>query len=99
VSTETDPGTKKLEQVKRTCQETLLKSSDPTKTLKIIDMIQRLGIGHHFEEEIDVKLGKVGDWDFSQDLFSTALQFRLLRHNGRHASSGTLIFSLCKVCF
>ncbi|BAT92207.1 hypothetical protein VIGAN_07088600, partial [Vigna angularis var. angularis] len=82
-----DPGKKKLEQVKRSSQETLLNSSDPTKTLKIIDNIQRLGIGHHFEEEINVKLGKVADCDFSQDLCSTALQFRLLRHNGCHASS------------
>lgn len=101
-----DPGKKKLEQVKRSSQETLLNSSDPTKTLKIIDIIQRLGIGHHFEEEINVNLGKVRDFDFSQDLCSTALQFRLLRHNGCHASSGTLIcntgifiFSLCKLRF
>ncbi|KAK7335549.1 hypothetical protein VNO80_27453 [Phaseolus coccineus] len=77
-----DLGTKRMEQVKRRSQETLLNSSDPIKTLKIIDTIQRLGIGHHFEEEINVKLGKLGDWDFSEDLFSTTLQFRLLRNNG-----------------
>jgi len=89
-----DHGTKKLEQVKRRSQETLLNSSDPIKTLKIIDTIQRLGFGHHFEEEINVKLGKLGDWDFSEDLFSTALQFRLLRHNGWPTSSGKLICSI-----
>jgi len=89
-----DPGTKKMEQVKRSSQETLLNSSDPIETLKIIDTIQRLGIGHHFEEEINVKLGKLRDWDFSEDLFSTTLQFRLLRHNGWPTSSGKLICSI-----
>ncbi|KAL9322540.1 hypothetical protein ACSQ67_010593 [Phaseolus vulgaris] len=82
-----DLGTKRMEQVKRRSQETLLNSSDPIKTLKIIDTIQRLGIGHHFEEEINVKLGKLRDWDFSEDLFSTTLQFRLLRNNGWPTSS------------
>ncbi|KAK7402011.1 hypothetical protein VNO78_13940 [Psophocarpus tetragonolobus] len=77
-----DPGTKILEQVKRSSQEELLNSSNPIRRLEIIDTIQRLGIGHHFEEEINVQLGKIGDLDATQDLFATALQFRLLRHNG-----------------
>ncbi|TKY48784.1 terpene synthase 11 [Spatholobus suberectus] len=82
VPSQTDHRTKNLEQVKRKGQEALLNSTDPIRTLKIIDTIQRLGIGHHFEEEINVQLGRVGDWDVTQDLSATALQFRLLRHNG-----------------
>ncbi|CAJ1956400.1 unnamed protein product [Sphenostylis stenocarpa] len=82
VRSQIDPGTKRMDQVKRSSQETLLSTSDPIKTLKIIDTIQRLGIGRHFEEEINVQLGKVGHWDFTEDLFATSLQFRLLRHNG-----------------
>ncbi|RDX63322.1 putative terpene synthase 11, partial [Mucuna pruriens] len=82
VPSQIDPRMKNLEQVKRKGQETLLNSSDPRRTLKIIDTIQRLGIGHHFEEEISMQLGREGNWDATQDIFSTALQFRLLRHNG-----------------
>lgn len=89
--TQTDPRTKSLEQVKRKSQEALLKSSDSVATLKMIDTIQRLGIGHHFEEEINVLLGRELNWDPAQDLFATALHFRLRRHNGLPASSGTIV--------
>ncbi|XP_027344009.1 probable terpene synthase 11 [Abrus precatorius] len=82
VPCKTDPRRKSLDQVKRTCQEALLNSNDPLRTLKMIDTIQGLGIGHHVEEEINVQLGKVWDWDTAQDLFATSIQFRLLRHNG-----------------
>ncbi|KAL2331794.1 hypothetical protein Fmac_019375 [Flemingia macrophylla] len=78
VPRQTDP----LGHAKRRSQESLLNSNDPIKTLKIIDTIQRLGIGHHFEEEINAQLGRLQDWDVTQDLCATALQFRLLRHNG-----------------
>ncbi|RHN75612.1 putative geranyl diphosphate diphosphatase [Medicago truncatula] len=50
--------------------------------LKMIDSIQGLGIGHHLEDEINIQLGRICDWDLSLDLFGTSLQFRLLRHNG-----------------
>ncbi|XP_057450479.1 probable terpene synthase 11 [Lotus japonicus] len=94
--TQTDPRTKSLEQVKRKSQEALLKSSDSVATLKMIDTIQRLGIGHHFEEEINVLLGRELNWDPAQDLFATALHFRLRRHNGLPASSDIFKFFLDK---
>lgn len=87
-------GTKDLDQVIRKGQEALLNSSDPLRTLKIIDTIQKLGIEHHFEKEINLQLGRVGDWDTAEDLFATALQFRLLRHNGWPTCSGTFISHL-----
>ncbi|CAL0332193.1 unnamed protein product [Lupinus luteus] len=83
-------STKSLEQVKRKIQEALL-NSDPLGTLKIIDTIQQLGIGHHFEEEIKALVGRVFDYDTVHDLFATSLHFRLLRHNGFPTSSGTII--------
>ncbi|KAL5132177.1 putative terpene synthase 11 [Glycine soja] len=82
VPSQIDLRTNNFEQVKRNSQMALLNSSDPIKILKMIDTIQRLGIEHHFKEEINVQLGKLGDWDVTQDLFGTALQFRLQRHNG-----------------
>lgn len=87
---QTDDRTKRLEQVKRSSRETLLNSSDHVVTLKMIDSIQGLGIGHHLKNEINVQLGMICDWDLSQDLFGTSLQFRLLRHNGWPTCSGTL---------
>ncbi|KAL5151881.1 putative terpene synthase 11 [Glycine soja] len=88
VPSQTYLGTKDLDQVIRKGQEALLNSSDPLRTLKIIDTIQKLGIEHHFEKEINLQLGRVGDWDTAEDLFATALQFRLLRHNGWPTCSG-----------
>ncbi|RDX59103.1 putative terpene synthase 11, partial [Mucuna pruriens] len=82
VPKQTNYKTKSLEQVKRRSQEALLNSSDSVETLKMIDTIQRLGIQHHFEEEINVQLGRLRNWDADKDLFATSLQFRLLRHNG-----------------
>ncbi|OIW09229.1 hypothetical protein TanjilG_11367 [Lupinus angustifolius] len=86
VPIEAECSTKSLEQVKRKIQETLL-NSDRLGTLKIIDSIQHLGIGHHFEEEINALLGRVLDYDTAHDLFATSLHFRLLRHNGFPTSS------------
>ncbi|GAU17057.1 hypothetical protein TSUD_105560 [Trifolium subterraneum] len=53
----------------------------------MIDSIQGLGIGHHLENEINLQLRRISDWDASNDLFATSLQFRLLRHNGWSTSS------------
>ncbi|CAJ2660376.1 unnamed protein product [Trifolium pratense] len=79
---QTDDKTKSLDEVKRRSKEALLNSSDPIVTMKMIDSIQGLGIGHHLKDEINVQLGRICDWDASKDLFATSLQFRLLRHNG-----------------
>jgi len=90
VPSQTNPMTS-FEQHKIRSQEVLLNSSDSLRTLKLIDTIQRLGIEHHFEEEINLQLGRIEDCNNGEDLFATALQFRLLRHNGCSKSSGTLI--------
>nr|BBO53757.1 putative cyperene synthase [Scoparia dulcis] len=63
-------------------------------TINLIDTIERLGISYHFENEIEDKLEllfslnnkKHEDDSESHDLYSTALQFRLLRQHGRHIS-------------
>uniref|UniRef100_F6I7F6 (3S,6E)-nerolidol synthase 1 n=1 Tax=Vitis vinifera TaxID=29760 RepID=F6I7F6_VITVI len=56
-------------------------------SMMMIDAIQRLGIDHHFEEEIEAVLQKQymkssihGDCD--EDLYEVALRFRLLRQEG-----------------
>ncbi|XP_020237811.1 probable terpene synthase 11 [Cajanus cajan] len=82
VPNQTNLRKKSLEQLKRSSQEALLNTSDSLRTLKTIDTIQRLGIEHHFKEEINLQLGRLTNWEPVENLFATALQFRLLRHNG-----------------
>ncbi|XP_034698596.1 (3S,6E)-nerolidol synthase 1-like isoform X4 [Vitis riparia] len=60
---------------------------DAMESMMMIDAIERLGIDHHFEEEIEAVLQKQymkssihGDCD--EDLYEVALRFRLLRQDG-----------------
>ncbi|KAK1566731.1 hypothetical protein Q3G72_003483 [Acer saccharum] len=75
---------KTLEELQETTRVALRKSDNPTAIMKLIDDIQRLGVGHHFEEEINMQLERVSDWKCgeTEDLFVNARRFRLLRHNG-----------------
>ncbi|XP_073156248.1 beta-caryophyllene synthase-like isoform X3 [Henckelia pumila] len=56
--------------------------------LDLIDAIQRLGVGYHFEKEIDESLLHIYELDSSDlkwdnsNLRATALRFRLLRQHG-----------------
>ncbi|WCJ37673.1 Geraniol synthase chloroplastic [Euphorbia peplus] len=63
---------------------------NPVKSMELIDSIQRLGIGYHFEEEINSLFDKFVDSDMGladHHLYATALRFRLLRHNALPAHS------------
>ncbi|XP_037493565.1 (-)-alpha-terpineol synthase isoform X3 [Jatropha curcas] len=60
--------------------------------LEIIDTVQRLGLAHHFEDEIQKALkciysnnNKCTIMKQSDDLYATALEFRLLRQQGYDA--------------
>ena len=81
--------------MKEGTQKALVSSrNDPTATLRMIDNIQRLGLCHLFEEEVNALLEGFWDWDAGEDLFATALQFRLMRQNGCPAISGPFISML-----
>ncbi|XP_050365371.1 (-)-alpha-pinene synthase-like [Argentina anserina] len=62
--------------------------------LKLIDAIQRLGVAYHFQEEIEDALQHIHDTyrddpcNNSDDLYTVALWFRLLRQHGYDISSG-----------
>ncbi|KAL0353564.1 UNVERIFIED_CONTAM: Selinene synthase [Sesamum angustifolium] len=63
--------------------------------LELIDAIQRLGIGYHFEEEIGKSLHYIHDTylEYSSkdnDLRTVALRFRLLRQHGYPVSCDVL---------
>ncbi|CAK9136867.1 unnamed protein product [Ilex paraguariensis] len=60
--------------------------------LNLIDAIQRLGVSYHFESEIDSALQHIYDACHDcddkddDDLYTTALRFRLLRQQGHNVS-------------
>ncbi|XVF77184.1 hypothetical protein PTKIN_Ptkin14bG0021400 [Pterospermum kingtungense] len=57
--------------------------------LPFIDAVQRLGVSYHFEKEIEDALETIyhGSSDVEiNDLYTTALRFRLLREYGFHVS-------------
>ncbi|PSS16026.1 Terpene synthase [Actinidia chinensis var. chinensis] len=73
----------KLDNLKQEARKLLNSTRDP---LKFIDSMQRLGVAYHFEEEIKEILNLVR-CDEGLDLYTTALQFRLLREHGYPISS------------
>ncbi|KAL8470076.1 hypothetical protein ACS0TY_032807 [Phlomoides rotata] len=64
--------------------------NESTYKIEVIDAIQRLGVGYHFEKEIDKSLQCIHDThdlmfkDDDKDLRVVALRFRLLRQHGYH---------------
>nr|UNI81647.1 terpene synthase 4 [Stevia rebaudiana] len=70
-------------------------SKDPTqhiKLIELIDVVQRLGVAYHFEDEIEECLTRIyvmyGDkWINEDSLQSTSLWFRLLRQQGFKVSN------------
>ncbi len=67
----------------------------PSQKLNLIDVIQRLGVSYHFENEIEETLQQLhlalhdhDDQKNDDDLYTIALQFRLLRKQGYYISCG-----------
>ncbi|KAK1269821.1 hypothetical protein QJS04_geneDACA005238 [Acorus gramineus] len=73
----------------------LCKMDDPYESMITVDILQRLGIDHHFNEEImnivnslqHISLGGYNGSRFCDDLRYVALRFRLLRQHGHYVSS------------
>ncbi|KAJ8747017.1 hypothetical protein K2173_014452 [Erythroxylum novogranatense] len=58
----------------------------------MIDSVQRLGVAYHFEAEIEVALNEIAanfNNEIKYDLYTAALQFRLLRQQGIKVSCDT----------
>ncbi|KAK4419824.1 Geraniol synthase, chloroplastic [Sesamum alatum] len=81
---EEDEGSKRRDYLLEKIGRQLQSTEEAVEKLKLIDTIQRLGIAYYLEDRINVLLQA----EFSNasstddDLFTTALRFRLLRHNG-----------------
>jgi hypothetical protein len=95
---ELDEIRKQIIMLKERVRKTLLVNENATSPLRdanLIDLIQRLGLYHHFEYEIGELLRQIhnnyvenGTITLSEDLNSIALVFRLLRQQGYHILPG-----------
>ncbi|XP_028785723.1 myrcene synthase, chloroplastic-like, partial [Neltuma alba] len=68
----------------------LLETVNPLDQLEFIDTLQRLGLAYHFKSEINKMLENIYDVDKfknKQNLYATALEFRLLRQHGYDIST------------
>ncbi|MED6108161.1 hypothetical protein PIB30_020934 [Stylosanthes scabra] len=68
--------------------------NDDVDKLDLIDVLQRLGVAYHFKSEIRNILDTIHNIDYSKKkktLHATALEFRILRHNGYHISTDVFI--------
>lgn len=92
-----DRANKLIEEVRR-----MIKYEDdmPLSTLELIDDIQRLGLGYHFEDDITLVLHRYSSLLKNGNnihkfttLHSSALIFRLLRQHGFVVSQGIRIIS------
>ncbi|XP_058219951.1 (-)-germacrene D synthase-like isoform X2 [Rhododendron vialii] len=81
----------RIEQLKEKVREMIVASADkPSQKLSLIDAIQRLGVGYHFETEIDTTLQHIYETNHEiandEDLYTVALSFRVLRQQGHPVS-------------
>lgn len=65
---------------------------DPLEKLEFIDAVQRLGLQYHFDAEIKHVLALIYVKPISNDLYATALQFRLLRQHGHNVHQGIILY-------
>ncbi|XP_057956380.1 probable terpene synthase 9 [Malania oleifera] len=78
-----------LENLKEKTRRLLNSSEDHSALLKLVDSMQRLGVDYHFEEEIKgiMELVHSSVITGDDDLYTTALRFRLQRQYGYPVSS------------
>ncbi|KAL6330307.1 hypothetical protein AAG906_040233 [Vitis piasezkii] len=82
VNSEADSSTRRMKEVKERTREAFYRAWDSRAAMEMVDTVERLGLSYHFEGEINALLQRFCDWNASEDLFTTALRFRLLRQNG-----------------
>ncbi|XP_077251447.1 alpha-terpineol synthase, chloroplastic-like [Tasmannia lanceolata] len=99
-----------IEKMKEDVRCLLRREEQPVSRLKLIDTLQRLGVGYHFKNEIKEALGIISiderNTRRKSDLYATALKFRLLRQHGFEVSidvfsgfmdeKGNFMASLCE---
>ncbi|XP_077233471.1 alpha-terpineol synthase, chloroplastic-like [Tasmannia lanceolata] len=86
----------------------LVKVGQSVDRLNLIDTLQCLGVGYHYKKEIQeaLRIISINDYSMGDDLYATALRFRLLRQHGFEVSQdvfngfkddkGDFMASLCE---
>ncbi|GAB4847154.1 hypothetical protein Ancab_026165 [Ancistrocladus abbreviatus] len=78
-----------IEEVKK---ELLPNANGRVIEITIIDLLERLGVAYHFEQEIEEALQDMYEncvtYNDTDDLYRTSIRFRILRQHGFHVSSG-----------
>ncbi|KAG2694444.1 hypothetical protein I3760_08G144700 [Carya illinoinensis] len=80
--------TRRADQLKAEVLRMFHKVVDPLEKLQLIDVLQKLGLSYHFEDEVKRTLEVIyntihrGDICKLESLYATALEFRLLRQHG-----------------
>ncbi|KAF2284334.1 hypothetical protein GH714_020614 [Hevea brasiliensis] len=86
--------TKRINKLKEEVRLMLKLAVNPLDQLQLIDTLQRLGLAYHFEDEIKRILMSISTHDsyentrMREDLYATALEFRLLRQQGYKIPQG-----------
>lgn len=75
---------------------TFSKSDSPVALLELVDIIDKFGLSNYFQVQTKVALEKTimhmkSCSSKEEDLYATALCFRILREHGYHASQGNYI--------
>ncbi|XP_041020190.1 myrcene synthase, chloroplastic-like [Juglans microcarpa x Juglans regia] len=81
--------TRRADQLKAEVWRMFHKVVDPLEKLELIDVLQKLGLSYHFEDEVKRTLEAIyntihqaGDICKKENLYATSLEFRLLRQHG-----------------
>ncbi|KAL6326929.1 hypothetical protein AAG906_012536 [Vitis piasezkii] len=89
--------TRRLDKLKRDVKSMLGKVKKPLDQLELVHVLQRLGLYYHFKDEIKRILDSIynqynqhEDWK-KDDLYATALEFRLLRQHGYDVPEGVAV--------
>ncbi|XP_075653682.1 terpene synthase 10-like [Castanea sativa] len=87
-----EPYSRRVNKLKEEVRMMLDKMVDPVNKLELIDLLQKLGLSYHFENDIKKLLKSIYDnisnndaWD-KEALYAVALKFQLLRQHGYNVS-------------
>jgi (-)-alpha-terpineol synthase len=84
----------RIDKLKEEVRMMFHKVVDPLEKLELIDILQRLGLSYHFDDEIRRTLEGIynanhgGEMCNMENIYTTALEFRLLRQHGYSVPQG-----------
>ena len=68
--------------------------------MTLLDTLQRLGIDHLFQEQINTAMNQIHESEFNScDLYEVSLRFRLLREHGIWVSPGIYFSYVFLICY